>query len=93
MIIMVETVKLHAPWVNSLKEKRAVVKSITAKVRNKFNVSIAEVDGQDLHKTIVLGIALVSGSTALGDSILDRLDSFMQSITDAEITDIFRETR
>ncbi|NLL39714.1 MAG: DUF503 domain-containing protein [Clostridiales bacterium] len=93
MIITVETIKLYAPWVNSLKEKRTVVKSIIAKIKNKFNVSIAEVDSQDLHKTIILGIALVSGTKALGDSIMDKLNSYLQNITDAEIIEIFRETR
>ena len=61
--------------------------------KNKFNVSIAEVDSQDLHKTIILGIALVSGTKALGDSIMDKLNSYLQNITDAEIIEIFRETR
>ena len=93
MIITVETIKLYASWVNSLKEKRTVVKSIIARIKNKFNVSIAEVDSQDLHKTIILGIALVSGTSALGDSIMDKLNSYLQDITDAEIVDIFREIR
>ena len=41
MIIGTSKVRIHAPWVRSLKEKRMVVKSICAKVQNKFNVSIA----------------------------------------------------
>ena len=47
VIIGSAEITLHASWVMSLKEKRMVVKSIIAKIQNKFNVSIAEVDEQD----------------------------------------------
>jgi uncharacterized protein YlxP (DUF503 family) len=57
MIIAAAEIKLYAPWVHSLKEKRMVVKSITAKVQNKFNASIAEVAKNDVHQTILLGVA------------------------------------
>jgi len=46
MIVKTIIIKLYAPWVHSLKEKRGIVKSICSKVSNKFNVSIAEVDEQ-----------------------------------------------
>lgn len=93
MIIAAETIKLYAPWAQSLKDKRAIVKSIISRVKNKFNVSIAEVDGQELHKTIILGIALVAGTSALADSIMDKLNAFVQAMTDAEIVEIIREIR
>ena len=47
MEIATITFRLHAPWVHSLKEKRMIVKSITAKIQNKFHVSAAEIDEQD----------------------------------------------
>jgi len=93
MIIEAATIKLYAPWVHSLKEKRMVVKSIIAKVQNKFNVSICEVDEQDIHQTIILGMACVSGTVALADSITDTVISFIENTTDAEIMDIQREIR
>ena len=43
MMILSLKIKLHAPWVHSLKEKRMVVKSLLSKMRNKFNVAVAEV--------------------------------------------------
>ena len=53
MLILSLKIKLHAPWVHSLKEKRMVVKSLLSKMRNKFNVAVAEVGEQDIHQTIV----------------------------------------
>ena len=47
MKIAVITFRLHAPWVHSLKEKRMIVKSLIARLQNKFHVSAAEVDEQD----------------------------------------------
>lgn len=93
MIIGAATVKLYAPWVHSLKEKRMVVKSIIAKVRNKFNVSIAETGEQDTHQTILLGIACAAGTVAQADSVIEHVIGFMEENTEAEILDIRREIR
>ncbi|HHV72152.1 MAG TPA: DUF503 domain-containing protein [Clostridia bacterium] len=93
MFIAALEVELYAPWVHSLKEKRMIVKSLIARIRNKFNVSAAEVDQQDVHQKIVLGIACVAGNTALADSILNNVIAFIESSTEAEIIDIQREIR
>lgn len=93
MIVAVSQVKLYAPWVHSLKEKRMVVRSVIAQVQNKFKVAIAEVGENDTHQTIVLGIACVSGDMAHADSILDHVLNFIEQSTEAEILDIQREIR
>jgi uncharacterized protein len=93
MIIAAVQVKLYVPWVHSLKEKRMVVKSVIAKVQNKFHVSIAEVAENDVHQTIVLGVACVAGDTSQGNSILDHVLNFIEENTEAEITEIQREVR
>ena len=93
MIIGAATVRLYAPWVHSLKEKRMVVNSIVTKAQHKFNLSIAEIDAQDMHKTIVLGMACVAGTVKLADSIIDTVITFIEAHTEAEITDIQREIR
>ncbi|MBP2665309.1 MAG: hypothetical protein H6Q76_289 [Firmicutes bacterium] len=93
MIIGTLELKLHAPWVSSLKEKRMVVKSIIAKTKNKFNVSIAEVDEQDTHQTIILGIACVAGTVSQSDSILDHVIAFIDNSSEAEIVHVEREIR
>ena len=93
MIVGTAEIKLYAPWVYSLKEKRMIVKSLIARTRNKFNVSIAEIAEQDTHQTIVLGLACATGSVSQSDSIIDNVISLIESSTEAEITDIVREIR
>jgi uncharacterized protein len=87
MIIGTGKVYLHANWVHSLKEKRMIVKSITTKVQNKFNVSVAEVEDMDLHQSIVIGLACVSNSTKVSNSIIQSAINFIESNTEAEVLD------
>lgn len=91
MIVGSAKITIHAPWVHSLKEKRMVVKSLCAKARNKFNVSIAEVEEQDIHQIVALGISVVSTDMRQTESILDEVVRFIESNTEAEITNIERE--
>ncbi len=93
MLIAVMTFRLHAPWVHSLKEKRMIVKSLTAKLRNRFHVSAAEVDEQDTHQIIVIGVAAIVPHNAMGDSVMDEISAFMEENTEAEILDERREIR
>ena len=83
--------RLHAPWVHSLKEKRTIVKSLIAKLQNKFHVSAAEVDEQDTHQTIVIGVAAVVHNNAMADRIMEEISSFVEENCDAEIVDEERE--
>jgi uncharacterized protein YlxP (DUF503 family) len=91
MIIGTMIITIHLPWVHSLKEKRMVVKSLCAKIHNKFNVSIAEVAEQDTHQTLVLGISSVAGDTSQADSILDHVLQFAEGNTEGEIVKVERE--
>ena len=93
MQVAVLTVTLYAPWVHSLKEKRMEVKSLVSRLKNKFNISAAEVDKQDIHQTIVIGIAAVAADHALADSILEHVLHFIESNTEAEILLVERENR
>jgi uncharacterized protein YlxP (DUF503 family) len=63
----------HVPHARSLKEKRAVVRKFRDRVRARFDVSIAEVDAQDLHQKAVFGVAVVSGDASMCDSILEQV--------------------
>ena len=91
MLIISLKIKLHAPWVHSLKEKRMVVKSLLSKVRNKFNVAVAEVGEQDIQQTIVIGVASIVPNSAQADSVMEAIRYFIEENTEAEITDIDRE--
>lgn len=73
MVIGALRLNLHLPGVHSLKEKRSIVKSILQRLRNEFNVSTAEVDGQELHQRAVIGVACVSGSDAYAQGLLESV--------------------
>ena len=83
--------RLHAPWVHSLKGKRAIVKSLIAKLQNKFHVSAAEIDEQDTHQTIVIGVAAVVPNNAMADSLMEEISRFVEENCEAEIVDEERE--
>lgn len=91
MLVGTMSVTLHASWVRSLKEKRTIVKSICAKAGNKFNISIAEIDAQDVHQTIIIGVACIANKVNLVDSILDNVINYIEANTEAEIIIVERE--
>ena len=93
MRIAAMTFRFHAPWVHSLKEKRMIVKGLIAKLQNKFHVSAAEIDEQDIHQIIVIGIAAIVPHNAMADSLMDEISSFVEENTEAEILDEMREIR
>ena len=93
MKIATITFRLKAPWVHSLKEKRMIVKSIVAKLQNKFHVSAAEINEQDIHQIIVIGVAAIVPHNAMADSLMDEISQFVEENTEAEILDEQREIR
>ena len=92
MKIAAMTFRLHAPWVHSLKEKRMIVKSLVAKLQNKFHVSAAEIDEQDTHQIIVIGVAAIVPHNAMADSLMDDISLFVEENCEAEIVNEERET-
>jgi hypothetical protein len=93
MRIAVMTFRLRASWVHSLKEKRIIVKSLVAKLQNRFHVSAAEVDEQDTHQIIVIGVAAIVPHNAMADSLMEEISMFVEENTEAEIIDEEREIR
>ena len=83
--------RLRAPWVHSLKEKRMIVKSLVAKLRNRYNVSAAEIDEQDTHQIIVIGVAAIVPHNAYADSLMVDSRQLVEGNTVAEIRDEERE--
>lgn len=85
MITLSAKLTFHIPWAMSLKDKRQIRRSLIEKTRQKFNVSVAEVDAQDIHQTLTLGVAIVSGEHGHAREMLDEITRFMESATDAEL--------
>ena len=93
MLIAAITFRLHAPWVHSLKEKRMIVKSIISQLQNRFHVSAAEINEQDIYQIIVIGVAAIVPHNAMADSLMDDISLFVEENTEAEILDEEREMR
>lgn len=91
MLIYVVKLKIRIEWAHSLKEKRMVVKSICAKVRNNFNVSIAEVEEHDKHNLAVIAYTYIASDTAYGDSVYEATIDYIEDSTDGEVVNIQRD--
>ena len=93
MNIAAMTFRLRASWVHSLKEKRMIVKSLTAELQHKFHVSAAEIDEQDTHQIIVIGVAAIVPHSAMADSLMEDISVFVEENCEAEILEEMRESR
>ena len=83
MIIGTCKLRFTAEWVTSLKEKRMVVKSIVEKAKHKFNISVAEIDLQDIHQTIAVGFACVTNDAVHAEQTVNNVIDYMEYNTDA----------
>lgn len=79
MVIGVLTVELFLVESSSLKDKRQVVKSLLDTVRNRYNVSAAELDGLNSRQKAVLGFACISNDQKIANGVLSRILSFVES--------------
>lgn len=87
MFVGVLRLVFHVPHARSLKDKRSVVRKIRDRVRARFDVSIAEVEAQDLHQKAVFGVAVISGEAATCDAVLEQVARFAELSEDAVLTD------
>ena len=86
----VQTAKLtfYIPHAGSLKDKRQVCRSLIDKTRKRFNASVAEVVTQDIHQTLTIGVAAVSGEAAHAQKSMEEIIRFMEEHADAEMINI-----
>lgn len=73
------------PHARSLKDKRMAARSLIDKTRHRYNASVAEVGTQDAHKTLTLGIAVVSAEPSHARNMLDEIIRYMENNADAEL--------
>jgi uncharacterized protein len=78
MVIGACEISLHLPECHSLKEKRQIVKSVIARVRNQFEVAIAEVEDNDLWQIATLGVSCVSNSNQHAADVLERVRHYIE---------------
>jgi uncharacterized protein YlxP (DUF503 family) len=88
MIIGVCTLELNIPMATSLKDKRKVIKSLAARLRNTYNVAVAEVDRQESRHVAVIAVAAVSSDKDYVHGLLTRVAGWVEnSRLDCELVD------
>ena len=85
MVVGILEVDLSVPGSNSLKDKRQVIKSLLTVIRNKFNVSAAEIDHLDSHRRAGLAFACVSNDQTIANRLLDKVMEHIESNPLAEV--------
>lgn len=80
MVVGILRLTLFLPENHSLKGKRQVLRAIKDRVRNKFNVSVAETDGNDLWQRAEIGICQVGNDRAFVDSALREVANFVDRL-------------
>jgi uncharacterized protein YlxP (DUF503 family) len=75
----------YIPHALSLKDKRQISRSLMDKTTRRFNASVAEVDTQDVHQTLTIGVAVVAGDASHARRCLDEILRFMEEHADAEL--------
>ena len=92
MLVGVLTAHLCMHGITSLKAKRSIVKGLIGRLKSRFNISISEVDHQDVKTSAVIAIAMVSNNTRFINQQFDAIISFMQKDGRFYLGKIERET-
>jgi uncharacterized protein YlxP (DUF503 family) len=85
MIIGLCTLELYLPNGHSLKAKRQIILSLKDRLRDKFNVSVAEVGEQELWQKAVLGVACVANERSYVNKVLDQVVNLVRSTPTIEL--------
>lgn len=92
MLVGVMTAQLHMHGITSLKAKRSIVKSLIGRLKSRFNISVSEVDDQDVKTSAVIGIAVVSNDRTFIDKQFDSIINFMRNDGRFYLSRVERET-
>ncbi|NIM98158.1 MAG: DUF503 family protein [candidate division Zixibacteria bacterium] len=87
MVVGLARIDIHIPGSGSLKGKRHVLKGIKDRVKNRFNVSIAEVDQSDLWQRTTLGVSVVSNQKRFANQVLSGVVDFIGKENGVQVLD------
>lgn len=85
MPVALLTLELQLPYIHSLKEKRAVLQKLLSRLRSGFNISIAELDHQNVWQRATIGIVSISGSRILLESSLQQVLAEAEKIVGQDV--------
>jgi uncharacterized protein YlxP (DUF503 family) len=86
MPVALLTIEIQLPYAHSLKEKRAVLQKLQGRLRSRFNISVAELDHQDVWQRATVGIVSISGSRSLLESTLQRVLAEVENTLGHDVT-------
>ena len=87
MLVALCRFDLRVPGCTSLKEKRHVVKTLSASIRRRFNVAVAEVDHQDLWQRTAIGVSAVSGERHQLTKVMHQVERHVEGFPGVEVID------
>ena len=87
MVVGLASIEIHIPESGSLKSKRHFLKGIKDRVKNRFNVSIAEVDHNDLWQRTTLGVSVVTNQKQFANQVLSQVVDFIGKENGVQILD------
>lgn len=85
-VVGVLTLEIRVEHSHSLKEKRHVVKSLKDRLRERFNVSVAEIDGLDSWQSSVIAAAIVSNDRVHAEQVLQAVEAHAASVLGGALT-------
>lgn len=86
------TAQLYLHGVTSLKDKRKIVKSLIERLKNRFNISVSEVDHNDIKTSAIIAIAVVSNNARFVNQQLDKILDFLRNDGRFALGPVERET-
>ena len=78
MYVLSAKLTFYLAGADSLKDKRQIRRSLIEKIQQRYNMSVSEVEAQDVHQTLVIGVAIVSGDLTHAQNSLDNMIRFIE---------------
>ncbi|GGQ94800.1 DUF503 domain-containing protein [Deinococcus ruber] len=80
------TLRLEMPWVSNLKEKRALVRPVVERLKARFPVTVARLDGLDAHDWEIIGVATISNDREWVEQTLKMASDYVASNGEYRVT-------
>lgn len=91
LVTVILNIRLELSSVCSLKEKRRILKSLITRLRNNFNISISEVDNNDVLRSATLGAAIVTNESSFGDQVIAKVVNKIEANPDLIVLEYHTE--
>lgn len=91
MVVSLCEITLRLPGVLSLKAKRSVLKSLLSRLRQRFNISVAEVGGQDKWQSSLIAVACVSADSVIAHQLIEQVLHFIERDENIEVIRVSRQ--